>query len=58
MSYFFLAVRLHAAFALGEIGDRRAVEPLRQSLEDEDHGVRDQARRALFKFGVSPRAAW
>lgn len=52
------AVRLHAAFALGEIGDRRAVEPLRRRLEDEDYWVRDEAHRAPRKFGVSPPAAW
>ena len=32
-------VRRKAAWAIGEIGDRRAAEPLIHALKDEDNGV-------------------
>lgn len=41
------AVRALAAEALGEIGDKRAVRPLMDALNDRDAGVRDTVRRAL-----------
>ncbi|ETR69200.1 MAG: hypothetical protein OMM_04086 [Candidatus Magnetoglobus multicellularis str. Araruama] len=41
------AVRALAAEALGEIGDKRAVRPLMEALNDRDAGVRDTVRRAL-----------
>jgi HEAT repeat protein len=43
--------RFYAARALGEIGDSRAIEPLVQILEDEDHYVRQVAANALYKMG-------
>ena len=39
--------RRHAVMALGKIGDRRAVEPLRRALGDIDEGVRERAAQAL-----------
>ena len=41
------AVRALAAEALGEIGDKSAVRPLMEALNDRDAGVRDTVRRAL-----------
>jgi len=41
------AVRALAAEALGEIGDKTAVRPLMDALNDLDAGVRDTVRRAL-----------
>ncbi|MBF0451480.1 MAG: carboxypeptidase regulatory-like domain-containing protein [Candidatus Magnetomorum sp.] len=41
------AVRALAAEALGEIGDKRAVRPLMDAMNDRDAGVRDTVRRAL-----------
>jgi len=41
------AVRAMVAEALGEIGDKRAIWPLMESLNDEDEVVRDSVRRAL-----------
>ena len=40
-------VRLEATWALGEIGDERAVEPLVEALRDEDWYVRRQAASSL-----------
>jgi len=40
-----------AARALGKIGDQRAVEPLIQSLGDEDPGVRSSVAEALGEIG-------
>src|SRR5512136_2608782 len=40
-------VRLEAVWALGEIGDERAVEPLVEALKDEDWYVRKQAATSL-----------
>jgi HEAT repeat protein len=40
-------VREQSAWALGAIGDARAVAALRASLRDSDKGVREQARWAL-----------
>jgi HEAT repeat protein len=39
--------RRHAVMALGKIGSRRAVEPLKKALNDTDEGVRERAARAL-----------
>ena len=41
------AVRALAAEALGEIGDKSAIRPLMDALNDPDAGVRDTVRRAL-----------
>jgi len=43
-------VRRHAAYALGEIRDARAVDFLIQALKDQDSGVRYEAARALRKI--------
>jgi HEAT repeat protein len=43
-------VRWRVAYALGEIGDRRAVEPLIEALKDKDSDVRWQAAEALEKI--------
>jgi HEAT repeat protein len=45
--------RQHAAESLGELGDRRAVEPLLQALQDrgEESEVRAAAAEALGKLG-------
>jgi len=40
-----------AAYVLGEIGDKRAVEPLIKALEDEDRNVRWGAAEALGYIG-------
>ena len=45
--------RAHAAHALGEIGDRRAVEPLIAALEDRMSFVRRAAAEALGEIGDS-----
>ncbi|MEM1574213.1 MAG: HEAT repeat domain-containing protein [Candidatus Methanomethylicaceae archaeon] len=42
--------RVGAAFALGEIKDIRAIEPLILALSDENDSVRDEARDALKKI--------
>jgi len=39
--------RLMAAAALGKIGDIRAIEPIKQALNDPDEGVRNMAKTAL-----------
>ena len=44
-------VRWKAAYALGEIGDERAVEPLIEALKDSDEYVRWGAASALGKIG-------
>lgn len=49
------AARAYAAKALGELGDRRAVNPLRGALWDRDPGVRRNAAEALGQLG-DPRA--
>tara|TARA_B000000460_G_C21378590_1_gene332805 strand:+ start:406 stop:630 length:225 start_codon:yes stop_codon:yes gene_type:complete len=45
------SVRLHAAEALGKIGDERAVEPLIEALNDEEGHVRRGAAVALGRLG-------
>ncbi|MBU4483100.1 MAG: HEAT repeat domain-containing protein [Actinobacteria bacterium] len=39
-----------AAVALGNIGDKRAVEPLTEALKDVDEYVRSSAKEALGKI--------
>ncbi len=39
--------RRHAAMALGNIGDTRALEPLKEALSDSDKGVRERATNAI-----------
>ena len=46
-------VRRKAAWAIGEIGDRRAAEPLIHALKDEDNGVRWRIIEALGRIGDS-----
>ena len=46
-------VRRSAAWALGKIGDARAVEPLAAALRDNDSDVREAAAQALKSLGVS-----
>ncbi len=46
-----MAVRYRAAYALGDIGDRRAVEPLIAALKDAYGDVRRAAATALGKIG-------
>jgi HEAT repeat protein len=48
-------VRAESAYALGELGDRRAVEPLVAALEDGGRQVRLEAAEALGRLG-DPRA--
>jgi len=43
--------RKFAAFALGDIGDKRAVEPLIKALGDKDRDVCENAAEALGKIG-------
>jgi HEAT repeat protein len=43
--------RRHAVMALGKIGDRKAIEPLKRALNDADEGVRERAAEALSFFG-------
>jgi len=43
-------IRAGAAFALGEIGDTRAVDLLISVLKDEDSTVREEAAGALGKI--------
>lgn len=43
--------RIKAAWALGEIGDGRALEPLLYALNDAEAGVREKAAWALGKLG-------
>jgi HEAT repeat protein len=44
-------VRKQAAWALGAIGDSRAVQGLMKALKDTDAGVRKQAAWALGAIG-------
>jgi len=44
-------VRALAAHALGNIGDPRALNPLRKALQDKDSNVRKEAKEALIKLG-------
>lgn len=44
-------VRESAAYALAEIGDKKAVEPLINSLDDENPWVRESAAHALAELG-------
>ena len=43
-------VRARAAYALGEIGDERAIEALTNALKDKDLGVQEIVKRALEKI--------
>ena len=43
-------MRLHAAKALGGLGDARAIEPLEELLGDEDLRVRKAAREAIDRL--------
>ena len=43
-------VRAMAAYALGNIGDKRAVDPLKRALKDRDSSVRKEAEEALAKL--------
>jgi HEAT repeat protein len=45
------SVRKSATYALGKIGDARAVEPLTKALNDADSDVRRDAAKALGKIG-------
>ena len=52
-------MRLQAVYALAEIGDKRAVEPLLEALEDEDTYVQEAARDNLRDtFGVDTGAGY
>jgi len=46
-------VRKFAAMLLGEIGDRRAIEPLGAALYDLHHDVSEASAAALAKFGAT-----
>jgi len=46
-------VRTYATYALGKIGDPRAVEPLIKALKDEEYDVRRAAAEVLCKFSAS-----
>lgn len=48
------ARRLRAAQELGEIGDARAVEPLKEALKDPDKHIRKAAAEALDTLGWEP----
>ena len=48
-------VRGSAAYAIGKIGDGRAVEPLIEALEDEYSDVREQAAEALGEIDWQPK---
>ena len=43
-------IRVTAAYALGEIGDQRALKPLTAALKDLNAGVRKTAARAIGKL--------
>ncbi len=45
-------VRAHTAWALGKIGDARAIEPLKQLLQDPKEDVRTEVGVALASLGV------
>ena len=49
-------VREQAVFALGQIRDRRAVEPLISALKDADADVREQAAFGLGQIATAPRS--
>jgi hypothetical protein len=51
-------VRRYSAEALGEFGDRAAVEPLKTLLNDGDMGVRLAAADSLVKLGEAFDVAW
>jgi HEAT repeat protein len=40
-----------AAQVLGNIGDPRALKPLKKALQDKDSSVRKEAKEALIKLG-------
>lgn len=44
-------VKVELAWALGQIGDTRAIEPLVSALDDPDPGVRSAASEALSRIG-------
>ncbi|VVB62460.1 HEAT repeats [uncultured archaeon] len=44
-------VRSMAAHVLGNIGDPRALKPLKKALQDKDSNVRKEAKVALIKLG-------
>ncbi len=46
--------RAHAAWALGQLGDARAIEPLQRVLHDKNPEVRSDAADALSKLGCNP----
>ena len=45
-------VRKEAAIALGLLGSKKAIPPLKQSLDDADIEVRIQSQKALEKLNV------
>jgi HEAT repeat protein len=47
----FVSIRWRAAIALGDLGDRAAVEPLLTALRDENDHVREEAADALGRIG-------
>jgi len=51
-------MRQDVARALGKIGDRRAVKPLKNALKDGDWDVREAAANALGKIGVQQDMGW
>jgi len=53
LKYGELDLRLRAAKALGEIGDERALEPLKQSLNDEDEDVRKKVSEVLVNMAMN-----
>ena len=46
-----LSLRVKAANALGQLGDKRAVIPLIEALKDEKSGIRAEAAKALGQLG-------
>ncbi|RUS98602.1 hypothetical protein DSM106972_079880 [Dulcicalothrix desertica PCC 7102] len=44
------ALKKMAVWALGEVGDIKAIEPLSQLLKDEDNNVREAVKEALSKL--------
>lgn len=51
-------VRRYSAEALGEFGDRAAIEPLKALLNDSDMGIRLAAADSLVKLGEALDVAW